>query len=104
MDTYLQNKVVVHITCFVTMCADCLTLSINDSKDSFFVIFLCRASETKDDKDQNKPSTKSRDFGQDNHVKERSYGDEEEEDDDDDDDDDDGEKKQRGFFNIFRKR
>ena len=90
------------------MCANALILSINDSKDSNLVIFLCRASETKDDKDKDKdkPTTKSRGFGEDYYLKERSYGDEEDDDDDDDDDndDDDGEKKQRGFLNIFRKR
>ena len=104
MYTYLQNKIVVHITCFVTMDTNALILSINDCKDSCLVIFLCRASETKDDKDQSKPKTKSREFGEDYYLKGRSYGDEDEEDDDDDRDDDDGEKKQRGFLNIFRKR
>mgnify|MGYP000538878499 CR=1 FL=1 len=93
------------------MYSNALILSSNDSEGSCFIIFLCRASETKEDKDKNKnknkSTTKSRELGEDYYFKERSHGDEEDDNDDRVDVGEGGdyyEKKKSGLFNIFKKR
>ena len=65
------------------MCSSALILSSDDSEGSCLIIFLCRASETKEDKDKNKnkSTTKARELGEDYYFKERSYGDEEDDND-----------------------